>query len=393
MMRSLAAAVAIAIISPMVLCAQLPPGFEVISVATGDDLFSSPRINNCGEAVYSFRWAFPNSHHVFRYDNGMLHQVTNTGLADIRPDINDGGTMVWFANFGSISNSAGDLVRFQDGVLTNIGIGTAASINNQGHVAWNWFDAQTCASESTIFFFDGSTVTQVTNNGLSNQSVDLNDFDDLAFSEKIQCDVPSFYGTIMFWSDGDVEPLPSRQEQSSGPTINNLGQVAWEGEVGIERWEDGATTLFTDWGDNPRLNNKGDMHFLRFHEGIASWQGWLWMDGEFYQLTNQPYPVWNTDGDINDWGEVVWRWRNLDVDVRGVKYMRRIRTGEADFDGHIDLKDAAAFQNCYTGEGDFDGTVGGFDRLCDCRFLDLDHDRDVDAADYALFATAMTGPQ
>ena len=39
------------------------------------------------------------------------------------------------------------------------------------------------------------------------------------------------------------------------------------------------------------------------------------------------------------------------------------------------------------------GTQGGFDRLCDCRFLDIDHDRDVDAADYALFATAMTGPE
>ncbi|MCH8252466.1 MAG: hypothetical protein IID36_08450, partial [Planctomycetes bacterium] len=49
--------------------------------------------------------------------------------------------------------------------------------------------------------------------------------------------------------------------------------------------------------------------------------------------------------------------------------------------------------NCYTGPGDFDGTEGGFDRLCDCRFLDIDHDRDVDADDYALFATAMTGPQ
>ena len=77
----------------------------------------------------------------------------------------------------------------------------------------------------------------------------------------------------------------------------------------------------------------------------------------------------------------------------GIKYMRLIRTGEADFDGHIDLKDAAAFHNCMTGPGDFDGTQGGFDRLCDYRFLDIDHDRDVDRDDYALFATAMTGPQ
>ncbi|MCH8251539.1 MAG: hypothetical protein IID36_03700, partial [Planctomycetes bacterium] len=102
-------------------------------------------------------------------------------------------------------------------------------------------------------------------------------------------------------------------------------------------------------------------------------------------------PFWNTGSSINERGEIAWiagGFPNSDI-----KYMRLIRTGEADFDGHIDLKDAAAFQNCMTGPGDFDGTTGGFDRLCDCRFLDIDHDRDVDADDHALFAGAMTGPQ
>ena len=32
-------------------------------------------------------------------------------------------------------------------------------------------------------------------------------------------------------------------------------------------------------------------------------------------------------------------------------------------------------------------------RSRDCRFLDIDHDRDVDADEYALFASAMTGPE
>jgi len=41
--------------------------------------------------------------------------------------------------------------------------------------------------------------------------------------------------------------------------------------------------------------------------------------------------------------------------------------------------------DCLTGPGDFD-------RLCDCRFLDLDHDRDVDLGDFARFQRAYTGP-
>ena len=57
------------------------------------------------------------------------------------------------------------------------------------------------------------------------------------------------------------------------------------------------------------------------------------------------------------------------------------------------MKEPAAFKNCMTCPGDFHGTTCGFDRLCDCRFLDVDHDRDVDADDYALFAGAMTGPE
>ena len=32
------------------------------------------------------------------------------------------------------------------------------------------------------------------------------------------------------------------------------------------------------------------------------------------------------------------------------------------------------------------------DRLCDCRFLDIDHDGDVDCDDFTLFSDAWTGP-
>ena len=77
---------------------------------------------------------------------------------------------------------------------------------------------------------------------------------------------------------------------------------------------------------------------------------------------------------------------------RGVRYIRRIRTGDSGeggfglgFDGDIDLRDFSVSQRCLTGPGDFD-------RLCDCRFLDIDHDRDVDLDDLTLFTTAMTGP-
>jgi hypothetical protein len=63
-----------------------------------------------------------------------------------------------------------------------------------------------------------------------------------------------------------------------------------------------------------------------------------------------------------------------------VSYPQRV----PDFDGDVDLDDAASLHDCLTGPGDFD-------RLCDCRFLDIDHDRDVDLGDFVLFQRNYTG--
>jgi len=175
------------------------------------------------------------------------------------------------------------------------------------------------------------------------------------------------------------------------PTINNLGQIAWgTNEVGIELWQAGQTKILagTDKGNNPRLNNLGDIHFLRFDGPSGTlWDGYLYRvsGGEptIHRLTEDN--VWNIDGDINDWVEVVWRWRESPrIRHGGLRFMRRIRTGDAEFDGDIDLIDYATFAECMTGPG-------RVDRLCDCRFLDIDHDGDVDLADFARFQNGFTG--
>jgi len=82
--------------------------------------------------------------------------------------------------------------------------------------------------------------------------------------------------------------------------------------------------------------------------------------------------------------------------------------GDADGDGDIDLADFAAFQVCYSGPGvpygpgcgifdaDLDGDVDGHDLrvflvLLDGR-ADFDHDLDIDADDWTLFAACLAGP-
>jgi len=196
----------------------------------------------------------------------------------------------------------------------------------------------------------------------------------------------------MLYSEGRIIKLPNLYASASLAHINNPRQVAFGGSsAGVELWEGGVNRLITDWGSHPRINDAGEIFFLRFFDDNRTWQGHLYRpDGEILQLTDDPF--WNTDGDINNWGEIVWRAVNVRTSERRVRLMRRVRTGDSEFDSDIDLIDYAQFAACMTGpEWVKRKNPGPHDSLCDCRFLDINHDGDVDLADFALFQNAFTG--
>ncbi|MCH8252206.1 MAG: hypothetical protein IID36_07115, partial [Planctomycetes bacterium] len=355
-----------------------------------------PRMKNCGEIVFTRDLHWQTTSEILRYDNGFIEQLTTNNTPDAFPDINDAGTVVW--NPDNDSQGSGDIAIIDDGIVNFIGNGTLPRINLSGKAVWSdlAFSQQPCAFTKAIIFFEGLSTTIIHNDGLSNQTPVINDNDDIAWTRFDFC--PGGQGweaDIYLWRDGVATALTSDQLQPTAPSINNKGHVAWNTKDHvtlvrrIELWENGDTSILTDWGSSPKLNDNGDIGFFRWYDTLDIAQAWIYYDGAFLQIFNDA--SYSFVYDINNFAELV-----MAVGIfpaTDVGYMRRIRTGEADFDGHIDLRDAAAFQNCMTGPGDFDGTVGGFDRLCDCRFLDIDHDRDVDRDDYALFATAMTGPE
>jgi hypothetical protein len=154
-------------------------------------------------------------------------------------------------------------------------------------------------------------------------------------------------------------------------------------------WHDGVTTNIADWGRNPRINDNGEIFFIRWHEDVDTWHTWLYRDGEFLQLTTDD-SIWHVDGDLNNDGEAVWPsggFPNNDV-----YYMRRIRTGDSEFDGDIDHDDLAKLVDCMTGPMWVERTdPGPEDSLCECRFLDINHDGSVDLRDYAIFQQNFGG--
>ena len=103
-----------------------------------------------------------------------------------------------------------------------------------------------------------------------------------------------------------------------------------------------------------------------------------------YRLTEDPISEYRCN--MNDWGELVWNATNYDTGDYRLRFLRRIRTGDSEFDGDIDHDDLARLVDCMTGPMWVERTdPGPEDSLCECRFLDINHDGSVDLRDYARF--------
>ena len=366
---------------------NLPQGFEIVEFAEADKTRRSPRINNCGEIVYV--QDRPEDSRVYLYDNGKITRLTEAdpGRAVSGPDTNDAGAIVWARGFLD-QPKTWRIVMLENGERTALGKGNSPSVNAHGRMSWEKFRSVDCNIHRDIMYFDGVSAKRIFRSKLTDQSSEINDDDWITWGHSNGC-VNPWIGEILLYRNGAPSVIPSAATQVQLPTINNLGQIAWgTREVGIEMWQDGQTRVLTDEGRNTRLNNLGDIYFLRFDGPNGTlWDGYLYRvsGGEptIHRLTEDN--VWNTDGDINDWVEAVWRWKDgPGIKHGGYRFMRRIRTGDSEFDGDIDLVDHGAFADCMTGPG-------RVDRLCDCRFLDIDHDGDVDLADFARFQNGFGG--
>jgi len=381
--------------------AQPIPGYEIVQI-TFDPSFWETRsdLNNCGELAFSQRMGpSPSQSEIFLYDNGATKRVTSNPDRDVFPHLNNEGKLTWLRGLGVagihqvvVYEAGEESILFDAGVAD--GLFSGLSLNDLGHIVFTEAANTGCSgSDTRLWLYNGFDTTELIGPPGSHQSVDLNDFNGAVWTRYDWC-VNPWDSDILLWVAGRTRLLTTLEDfEVQIPRINNSWQVVWGGPGGIRMWNGAAgvptsvhrpvrPTTITDNGLNPSLNNRGDISFNRFHDDTDTGQLWLYHDGEIVQLTDDP--VWSSnDSRINDWGEIVWK-TSPGFPISDLVFMRRIRTGEADFDGDIDLDDATVLHDCLTGPGDFD-------RLCDCRFLDIDHDRDVDLADFAAFQRAYGG--
>lgn len=382
--------------SPIAGQVNVPEGFELVEFGVSDLLTSFPSMNECGQVVYSK--SSPSRRipgEVFLYDNGRIIQITFDNHHDNAPDINNAGTMVW----GRGPNNSGvrQVILYENGVETIIDdadlYSGGSSINELGHVMWHRYSQLSCPIRSDIFLWNGGRIRQIDEDDDFNDQCwrGLNDVGDFVWTHFKEC-VDPWVSTLLHRRSRRTEELPTASTQSQLPVINNQRQAVWGAPLGLEFWENGRTEFLIEWGSVPAINDHADLYFARWDNERREHEPWVSYkvgnDRSWHRLVVDTRNF--SRGDINDWGEAVTKWKDdFGIDRGGVLLLRRARSGDAEFDGSIDLTDYGRLAECLTGP-DWDELVqhGPDETLCECRFLDLDYDGDVDLGDFARFQNA-----
>lgn len=369
--------------------AQVPDGYEVVVLANDLGIHSRPDINNRGDVVWSSSFPIDESD-VWLFSDGIIQKISEPESYDVNPAINNNGVVAW-RRCESFFAEACELVTWQDGEITHIPapvtIDRTLDINDAGDIVFE-HDFLETANHVELFLYDGETVEQITDNGFSNQVPRMNSEGDIAWV-KFDFSVSPWQSHIMLRSNESTAQLTKEKGMRSPVDINDSDQVIWfDDEIGIVLWEGGDSSVVTNDGANPRINDAGDVIFMRWNEATSKWDTWCYFGGEFFRTSDGVGS--SAGGTIGNTGDACWREFINDFGDTGIKMFRRIPPdGDLDGDCDVDFGDFRALQGCFTG----DQGPPGRELLGNCTPGDFDSDGDVDRDDFAAFVFAYTGPE
>ncbi|GIK15080.1 MAG: hypothetical protein BroJett003_00440 [Planctomycetota bacterium] len=370
---------------------NLPPGFEIVEFAENDYGIANVDLNDCGQVAYS-QWQASNGHsEIFVYDNGRLFRITQGDDRNVHPEMNNAGQIIW--GRGIDRSSVTQLVLYSHGQETvideNVDSFNGWSINNVGNIVWSRSISLRCPRQENLFQWDGSTVTQLTFDAdRSNVQPSLNDHGEFAWPYSNFCDNPWSAEVLVRYADRQIT-LPSPYTQNQATEITNSGFVTWLSTSRLMLWTGSESRLLLERSGRAALNEWLRLYVTIFDFEKTSWNPWV-LDVtdegmNMFMLRDSDY--WFSDGSVNEWGEIATSWSEDPPNSRNrgaVMYLRRIRTGDSEFDGDIDLRDHKRLVRAMTGPVRTEG-------LCEDRFLDINHDGDLDLDDYARLQNAFTG--
>ena len=239
--------------------------------------------------------------------------------ADQNPQISDSGKIVC----GKENEDGGEISRiyYYDGTtviqLSEVSSDFPSSlpqINNSDQVVWSEMTGEDleeleCCTRvypvNNIFYYNGATITQLTNNSTNDQKPQINDSGQIVWQSNYRQDDTE----IFYYNGTTITQLTNNAYDDQNPQINNSNQIVWVGSDGTDTeifYYNGTTvTQLTNnaYDDqNPQINDSGQV----------VWEGSDGTDKEIFyydgttvtQLTNNAYDDQNPQ--INDSNQVVW---------------------------------------------------------------------------------------
>ena len=293
-----------------------------------------PLINADGDVVWSGNGGSGTDFEVFLYDGSSITQLTDNSYDDTAYGINDNGYVVWYGWDGTdfeiflYNGSSTDQVT--DNSYDDIGYGMDViphAINSNGYIVWQGCDGGSSGSceggDWEIFLYDGSAITQLTDNSYDDDYPQINENGHVAWQG---CagggDCPATYigdGWEIFLYDGSTTVrLTDNASYDGHPQISANGDVVWQGWDGADNeiflYNGSTTEPLTDNSSNdidPQINAAGHVVWVGDREIF------LYDGSATTQLTDNTYE--DNNPQIGDSGHVVWHGRGgteeLDMEI------------------------------------------------------------------------------
>jgi hypothetical protein len=339
------------------------------------------------------------------YDSASdtLSQITDDNVRDIYPHIGDDGTIAW-VRFNGPNVGQGPttevMMRTPDGVVTQITDNTVSevgtTVNSRQQIVWQANGPPGCGAPSKdIYMYDRGTIRAITTSGmtdsLENQVPEINEAGQVFWTEYDFCDPPppyNFTSRLMLHSNGKTQVVPAIGVAPSSRSLNDRGWAAWTGfdpvqlRRNVQVWDTQTTTILTEDGAGPSLNNLGDVAFHRWNDARRLWEVWRYRDAKLREIATDSFS--NHSPWINDSGEIVWAFGTQvpDFDVR---MLRRYPIGDVNCDGSIDAFDIEPFVTALV---DPEAYLAAYP-TCDPALADANGDERVDAFDIEPFTRLL----
>ncbi|MBW1999261.1 MAG: hypothetical protein JRJ29_15040 [Deltaproteobacteria bacterium] len=247
---------------------------------------------------------------IFLYDGTTTRRLTDNGIGDRHPSVNDRGDVVWQSYDGN--NWAIHLYDATSQTTTEISgnthpTGFPPKLNNSGYVVWEGHDG----NDTEVFLYDGVTTWQLTDNDKDDSFPRINNTGHVTWFGE---------GEIFVFDGLVTEQLTHDNLADSYPMINDRGDIVWFADDGNDKeifFYDHRTRTITQVTDNdyddwyPRINGRGDIVWFA---GVNFGGAYQESDYEIFvyeassrtttRITNDSWQDWRPY--INSDGDVVW---------------------------------------------------------------------------------------